>query len=137
MSYILIVDDDDDFSFATATILEEAGHEVRVESNIPSAESSLKTKQPDLVILDVMFPENSSAGFDLARKIRQFDGTLKHVPILMLTAVNSKFPLGFCDKDIDDAYMPVEDFLEKPVDFDILKNRVTTLLKNRSTCILK
>jgi DNA-binding response OmpR family regulator len=137
MAYIMIVDDDDDFSFATATVLEEAGHEVRVESNIPGAESSLKTKQPDLVILDAMFPENSSAGFELARKIRQFDGAVKHVPILMLTAVNSKFPLGFCDKDIDDAYMPVEDFLEKPVDFDILKNRVATLLKNSSTCILK
>jgi len=137
MSYIMIVDDDDDFSFATATVMEEAGHEVRVESNIPGAEASLKAKQPDLVILDVMFPENSSAGFELARRIRQFDGTLKHVPILMLTAVNSKFPLGFCDKDIDDAYMPVEDFLEKPVDFDILKKRVTTLLNNRSTCILK
>jgi DNA-binding response OmpR family regulator len=128
----MIVDDDDDFSFATATVLEEAGHEVRVESNIPSAELSLKTKQPDLVILDAMFPESSSAGFDLARKIRQFDGTLKNVPILMLTAVNSKFPLGFCDKDIDDTYMPVEDFLEKPVDFDILKNRVTNLLKKRT-----
>jgi DNA-binding response OmpR family regulator len=132
----MIVDDDDDFSFATATVLEEAGYEVRVESNIPSAEASLKTKQPDLLILDAMFPENSSAGFELARKIRQSDETIKHVPILMLTAVNSKFPLGFCDKDIDDAYMPVEDFLEKPVDFDVLKNRVNTLLKNRSSCIL-
>lgn len=137
MSYIMIVDDDDDFSFATATVLEEAGYEVRVESNIPGAEASLKSKQPDLVILDAMFPENSSAGFELARKIRQSDETIKHVPILMLTAVNSKFPLGFCDKDIDDAYMPVEDFLEKPVDFDVLKNRVNTLLKNRSSCILK
>jgi DNA-binding response OmpR family regulator len=133
----MIVDDDDDFSFATATVLEEAGYEVRVESNIPGAEASLKTKQPDLLILDAMFPENSSAGFELARKIRQSDETIKHVPILMLTAVNSKFPLGFCDKDIDDAYMPVEDFLEKPVDFDVLKNRVNTLLKNRSSCILK
>jgi DNA-binding response OmpR family regulator len=137
MSYIMIVDDDDDFSFATATVLEEAGYEVRVESNIPGAEASLKTKQPDLLILDAMFPENSSAGFELARKIRQSDEAVKHVPILMLTAVNSKFPLGFCDKDIDDAYMPVEDFLEKPVDFDVLKNRVSNLLRNRSSCILK
>ncbi len=137
MSYIMIVDDDDDFSFATATILEKAGHEVRVESSINGAESSMHTKQPDLVILDVMFPENGSAGFELARKIRQSDGAIKNTPILMLTAINSKVPLGFCDLDIDDAWMPVQDFLEKPVDFDILQNKVTNLLKNRSSCILK
>jgi DNA-binding response OmpR family regulator len=130
MAYILIVDDDDDFSFATSTVLESAGYEVSVESNIPSAESSLLAKQPDLVILDAMFPENNSAGFELARKIRQADGKLKTTPILMLTAVNSKFPLGFNDLDIDDAWMPVEDFLEKPVDFDILKNRVENILRN-------
>ena len=130
MSYIMIVDDDDDFSFATATVLEEAGHEVRVESNIPSAELSLKTKQPDLVILDAMFPESSSAGFDLARKIRH-DGSLKHVPILMLTAVNSKFPLGFSPQDIDEAWMPVAEFLEKPVDLEVLRNTVARMLGSK------
>jgi DNA-binding response OmpR family regulator len=56
---------------------------------------------------------------------------LKDVPILMLTAVNTRFPLGFSAKDIDEAWLPVTDFLEKPVDLDVLAERVDTILANR------
>jgi hypothetical protein len=31
--------------------------------------------------------------------------------------------------DIDDNWLPVRDFLEKPVDFDILRKKVAALLK--------
>ncbi|MDP2982752.1 MAG: response regulator [Candidatus Latescibacter sp.] len=128
MFYVMIIDDDEDFASATATVLEHAGYEVRVESDIPGAEKSMKKRQPDLVILDVMFPENSSAGFTLARKMKHFEETFKQIPILMLTGVNSKFPFGFSTSDIDEKWLPVEDFLKKPVDFDILRNRVAALL---------
>jgi hypothetical protein len=53
---------------------------------------------PDALILDVMFPENPSGGFELARSIRKKWG---EIPVLMLTAVNQQFPLGFSGKDID------------------------------------
>ena len=78
--------------------------------------------------LDVMFPEDSSAGFELARAMRHFTEKLKNIPILMLTAVNAKFSLGFGSRDIDENWLPVSEFLEKPVDFDILKNKVAELL---------
>jgi CheY-like chemotaxis protein len=78
--------------------------------------------------LDVMFPEDASAGFALARTMRHEKEKLKNIPILMLTAINTKFPLGFGPKDIDDSWMPVTDFLEKPVDFDVLKDKVAKLL---------
>ena len=51
------------------------------------------------------------------------------MPILMLTAVNVKFPLGFSAKDIDEHWLPVNDFVEKPVDFDVLRSKVATLLE--------
>lgn len=128
MCYILIIDDDEDFSVAAATTLRDAGYEVQVELDIQSAEKSMKKRRPNLVILDVMFPEDSSAGFSFARKMKHYDEKLKDIPILMLTAVNSRFPLGFSSSDIDETWLPVEDFLEKPVDTDMLSNKVLEML---------
>jgi len=128
MSYILIIDDDEDFSIATATVLRNAGHDVDIELGIDNAEKSIYTRRPDLIILDVMFPESDSAGFAFARKLRHFDEKLGNIPILMLTAVNSKFPLGFNTSDIDENWLPVESFLEKPVDLDVLSNTVSSII---------
>jgi DNA-binding response OmpR family regulator len=132
MAYLLIVDDDEDFASTIATVLRQEGHEVQVELEIDSAVKSMENKPPDLAILDVMFPEDASAGFELARFMRHEKENLKNVPILMLTAINTKFPLGFGPKDIDDSWMPVTDFLEKPVDFDVLRDKVAKLLNANS-----
>ena len=130
MSYILIVDDDEDFAKAAATVLKDAGHNVNIELNIKTAEKSMSEKRPDLVVLDVMFPENNSAGFELARTMKHYSDNLKDIPILMLTAVNSNFPFGFNSKDIDDHWLPVNEFLEKPVDLDIFSKKVSDMLVN-------
>ena len=128
MAYLMIVDDDEDFASAASTVLRNAGHEVQIELDTDSAAKSMEKRQPDLVILDVMFPEDASAGFELARTMRHYNEKLKGIPILMLTAVNAKFPLGFGSRDIDDNWLPVSDFLEKPVDFDVLVSKTNTLL---------
>ena len=128
MSYLMIIDDDEDFVTATATVLRDAGHEVKIELDVKSAEKSMNERLPDLVIMDVMFPENSSAGFELARTMRHYNEKLKDIPILMLTAVNEVFPLGFSSRDIDDHWLPVKDFLEKPVDLDLLSNKISKML---------
>lgn len=128
MSYLLIVDDDEDFATAVATVLRGKGHEVRMELDLSAAVRSMTERRPDLLLLDVMFPEDSTGGFELARSMRWRHETLKDVPILMLTAVNTRFPLGFSEKDIDDDWMPVTEFLEKPIDLDVLAERVNTIL---------
>jgi len=133
MAYLLIVDDDEDFASTTATVLRKEGYDVQIELDIDNAVKSMENKPPDLAILDVMFPEDASAGFKLARFMRHENEKLKDIPILMLTAINTKFPLGFGPKDIDDRWMPVTDFLEKPVDFDVLRDKVAKLLNANST----
>lgn len=133
MAYVLIVDDDEDFASTAAIVLRKEGHDVEIELDTDDAVKSMESKRPDLVVLDVMFPEDDSAGFELARFMRHKSETLKSVPILMLTAINTKFPLGFGTKDIDDDWLPVADFLEKPVDFDVLRHKVSELLREDST----
>lgn len=129
MAYLMIVDDDEDFAVVAAEVLRREGHEVSVELSTRSAQESMAKRRPDLLILDVMFPESSSGGFDLARTLRHCEPLLKDVPILMLTAVNEKAPLGFSADDIDDHWLPVADFLEKPVNLGVLRNKVSALLQ--------
>lgn len=133
MAYVMIVDDDEDFAETIAIVIRNEGHDVQIKFDTESAFQSMQNKTPDLVVLDVMFPEDSSAGFELARIMRHENETLKMIPILMLTAINAKFPLGFGPKDIDSEWMPVTSFLEKPVDFDVLLDKVAKLLGEGAT----
>ena len=80
-----------------------------------------------LVILDLMLP--GLDGLEVCKRIRS---EKRQLPILMLTAINAKFPLGFSPDDIDSNWLPVTDFLEKPVDFDVLTDNVARLLQQGS-----
>lgn len=125
MPYLLIVDDDPDFASSVATVCEASGHEVATVHTTAEALERVAQRRPDGLVLDVMFPEDPTAGFELARELRRRHGDL---PILMLTAVNQQFPLGFSNKDIDPTWLPVTDFVEKPVDFAVLRQKIARLV---------
>jgi len=125
MAYLLIVDDDPEFAESVATVCQAEGHEVHTVHSTGDALAEVKKRRPDGIVLDVMFPEDPSAGFQLARDLRKQFGNL---PILMLTAVNQQFPLGFSKRDIDPEWLPVTDFIEKPVDFGVLKEKIAALV---------
>jgi len=129
MAYIMLVDDDEDFLAVTAFVLRKAGHEVECSLTIPDAAARMEQRRPDLVILDIMFPESSCAGFMLARTIKHHNKKLKRIPVLVLSAVNSTLSYGVSRYDIDDNWFPVADFIEKPVDVDVLTNMVGVALE--------
>ena len=130
MASILVVDDDRDFSSAVATVLQAEGYDVFLEHVAENAMTQVEDREPDAVILDVMFPENPVAGFEAARQIRRARAEL---PILMLTAVNQQFPLGFSDRDTDPVWLPVTDFVEKPVDFRVLCEKIARMVQPQGT----
>lgn len=130
MARITIIDDDVEIAEDTAAILEKEGHAVTMLHETDNAVRRLSEAKPELVILDVMFPDNPVAGFDLARQIRRNKAT-RTLPIILLTGVNQHFPADFSSKDIDPDWMPVQDFIEKPAKADLLIRTVNRLLKKR------
>jgi two-component system OmpR family response regulator len=78
---ILVVDDEQAIVDTVATALEYEGFEVDTALSGASALASMRTRPPDLVVLDVMLPDMN--GLDLTKRLRE-EGTM--VPILFLTA---------------------------------------------------
>lgn len=127
MAKIAVIDDDVEIGENLSLVLEKEGHEVVVRDTTEGAVATLVESKADLLILDVMFPENPAGGFDLAREIRK-SPEIKDLPIILLTAVNQEFPMDFSSYDIDDEWMPVQDFLEKPIKIAPLLEKIDKLL---------
>lgn len=127
MARIEIIDDDVELAENFSLVLKKEGHTVSIRDQVEGALEELLQNKPDLLILDVMFPENPAGGFDLARKIKQTE-EIKDLPIILLTAINQEFPMDFSAKDIDQDWMPVQDFVEKPVNIPDLIEKVNEML---------
>jgi two-component system alkaline phosphatase synthesis response regulator PhoP len=125
MPKILVIDDDRDFQDVTRIVLENKGFEVASAYGPEEGLDMVQSEHPDLVILDVLMPTNYE-GFEVARNIRE-QLNLRDLPILLLTAVHAakKVPYRFGP---DDEWLPVDYFLDKPVEPDMLVEKVKELL---------
>jgi len=125
MQKILIIDDDKDFQDALRLVLEDHGFDVISAYDPEEGTEKVQSEKPDLVILDVLMPSNYE-GFDVARKIRE-KLKMKELPILLLTAVHTekKVPYRFAPHE---EYLPVDYFMDKPVEPDVLLEKVNELL---------
>ena len=114
---ILIIDDDIDLVEAMRLTLENEGFHVIDAQDGQKGIEKIKTDKPDLVLLDVMM-KTQDEGFHIAYQIRN-DEQIADLPIIMLTAVGQETGFHF-DKDKDEDFLPVNEFLEKPVNPDLL-----------------
>ena len=114
---IIIIDDDIDLVEAMRITLENAGFVVIDAQDGKKGVEKIKKESPDLVILDVMMGSQDE-GFFVAYEIRN-DPELSDIPIIMLTAIGQETGFSF-DKNKDEDFLPVNEFLEKPIDPDKL-----------------
>ena len=123
---VLLIDDDPDVVLAMRLPLEREGYEVYEAADEDEGLAQTKSIMPDLIILDVMMGSHT-AGFKLAQELHGPDApeALRRIPIVLVTAVHQTTPLRFRPES---DYLPVQAFLEKPLDPRRLLDEVRKLL---------
>jgi CheY-like chemotaxis protein len=119
---VLIVDDDADFVEVTKAILESKDYRVRTACDGDEALACLEEEVFDAIILDVMM-RNRAEGFIIARRLKKED-RFAHIPILMMTAMRDATGFCFPGEAKHPKFLPVDEYLEKPIEADVLLQTV-------------
>ncbi len=114
MGKILIVDDDRDLRLLFSSALLQEGYEVLEAINGEEALEIVRVEKPDVMLLDLMMPVMD--GHKTAIKVKT-DKTYDYIYIIVVTAKIGK-------NNQVESLKYTDDFIEKPVDIDILKARV-------------
>jgi class 3 adenylate cyclase/CheY-like chemotaxis protein len=121
-AWILVVDDDAVNRRLLTGLLGEDGHRVDTASDGRQALERLHGDPFDLALLDVVMPELD--GYEVLAHMKE-DESLRHVPVLMITAID----------DISSAVRCIElgadDYLVKPVDPVVLRARIKASLTRK------
>jgi DNA-binding NarL/FixJ family response regulator len=107
---LLCIEDDPDTRALLVEELEEAGYDVRAAIDGAEGLTEALSFRPDLILCDVMLPRLS--GFDLLEK---YGALVPNVPpFIFLTALTDR------DNALRGRRLGADDYVTKPIDFDIL-----------------
>jgi CheY-like chemotaxis protein len=123
MAKVLVVDDDPDFVRVTTKVLQQAGHDVVAAANGAKALQTMRQDTPDVVLLDIMMSYILD-GLDVSREMAE-DPQLKEIPVIMVTSLTGVRGSGVFPTD---EYIPVDEWLSKPIDPGTLIERVDEAL---------
>ncbi len=121
---ILIVDDDPDLVEAVSMILEAKNYEVSAAYGGIEGLQKAKSENPDLIVLDVMMPDKD--GYAVCKELKA-DPQLRNIPVLLLTAVVSKIATTRYTQQMG-METEADDYIDKPVEPEVLVKRIETLL---------
>jgi CheY-like chemotaxis protein len=118
---VLVVDDTASFRTIARDMLNAMGLRAIEAPSGTAALALMHREHPRLVLLDYDMPDMD--GLAVARAVRE-SPQLRATPIIMLTG------LGTRDLVLDARATGIEEFLVKPIRFDLLKEKVNRLLRN-------
>lgn len=122
--YVLVVDDDLDLVEAIATNLGARGYEVGKAYDGVEGLESIKSRRPDLIVLDVMMPRKD--GYEVCEQLKN-DSEYRDIPVILLTAVGSAVSsTSYTHRD--GMTNEADEYLAKPVDLDKVAELVAELL---------
>ncbi|MHB9029816.1 MAG: response regulator [Candidatus Latescibacterota bacterium] len=109
---ILIIDDDRDILETTGSLLRHEGFDIYFSETVEKGIEMIDTVVPDLILLDIMFPEKKTRGFEASGEIKE---KYPHIPVFVFTAINREYAFDFNKDDVK-----AEEFINKPIKTDNL-----------------
>ena len=116
MAKILVVDDDDNLRYLFPLLLEREGHIVKTISSKDTANNTLSTFSPDLVILDIWLQRED--GRKLCKEIKEKHNS--NIPIILMSA-SVKLLNDYAAWNADAG-------IEKPFDIHVLNKTINEVL---------
>ncbi|MAZ01832.1 MAG: DNA-binding response regulator [Sneathiella sp.] len=123
--HILVVDDDNRLLSLLKKYLMDNGYRVSTATSNAMAESRMGGFFFDLIVLDRMMPGGD--GIELVQRMRGGSGTIREIPVLMLTA------MGEAEERINGLEAGVDDYLSKPFEPRELLLRIDAILRRAKT----
>lgn len=120
MALIYIVEDDANICEIEAIALKNSGHTVETFENGRSFYDKLSVNRPDLIILDIMLPDED--GLEILRKIRSKPDT-RRIPVILISAKSTEL-----DR-VRGLEIGADDYITKPFGVMELIARVKALLR--------
>jgi CheY-like chemotaxis protein len=125
---ILVVEDDLHMRIFISTVLETSGYNATATKDGKEGIQRARESPPDLIILDVMMPEEG--GVAMYRQLKA-DDKLKDIPVVMLSGVESKtflHTLRMMNVGLQDPLPDPEAYVEKPPKAEKLLEIIERLL---------
>jgi len=116
MAKILVVEDEDELREVIVEELNEMGHITVEAGNGLEGLEQLAAERPDLILSDITMPKMT--GYQFLRSVREKHPEHVHTPFIFLTALTER------DDQLKGLRLGVDDYLTKPIDFDLMIARI-------------